>query len=84
MRAAVVHQPGAIPVLEQFTDPQPRPGVSVGTLVAAALNPLDLAFVDKAGASCRLARYQDRMPTDTGLPWRVRSSAGQLRASVAR
>lgn len=41
MRAAVVRQPGATPVLEQFTDPQPGPGVSVGTLVAAALNPLD-------------------------------------------
>ena len=46
MRAAVVHQTGATPVLEQFTDPQPSPGVSVGTLLAAALNPLDLAFVN--------------------------------------
>ncbi|WP_043672864.1 hypothetical protein, partial [Streptomyces xylophagus] len=46
MRAAVVHQPGAIPVLEQFDDPQPGPGLSVGTLLAASLNPLDLAFVN--------------------------------------
>ena len=46
MRAAVVHQPGATPVLEQFADPQPGPGVSVGTLLAATLNPLDLAFVN--------------------------------------
>jgi len=46
MRAAVVHQPGATPVLEQFTDPQPGPGVSVGALVAATLNPLDVAFVN--------------------------------------
>jgi NADPH2:quinone reductase len=46
MRAAVVHQPGATPVPEQFTDPQPGPGVSVGTLLAAALNPLDLALVN--------------------------------------
>ena len=46
MRAAVVRQPGATPVLEQFTDPQPGPGVSVGALVAAALNPLDVAFVN--------------------------------------
>jgi hypothetical protein len=37
MRAAVVRQPGATPVLEQFTDPQPGPGVAVGTLVAATL-----------------------------------------------
>ena len=46
MRAAVVRQPGATPVLEQFTDPQPGPGVSVGALVAATLNPLDVAFVN--------------------------------------
>jgi len=46
MRAAVVRQPGATPVLEQFTDPRPGPGVPVGALVAAALNPLDVAFVN--------------------------------------
>jgi NADPH2:quinone reductase len=46
MRAAVVHEPGATPVFEQFDDPQPGPGVSVGTLLAASLNPLDLAFVN--------------------------------------
>jgi NADPH2:quinone reductase len=46
MRAAVVRQPGATPVLEEFTNPQPGPGVSVGTLLAAALNPLDVAFVN--------------------------------------
>ena len=44
MRAAVVRQPGATPVLEQFTDPQPGPGVSVGTLVAAP-NPLDITGI---------------------------------------
>ncbi|WP_033285695.1 hypothetical protein [Streptomyces sp. NRRL F-525] len=46
MRAAVVREPGATPVLEQFADPRPGPGVSVGTLLVAALNPLDLAFVN--------------------------------------
>ena len=46
MRAAVVHQPGATPVLEQFSDPRPGPGVSVGTLLAAALNPLDVVMVN--------------------------------------
>jgi NADPH2:quinone reductase len=46
MRAAVVHQPGGTPVFERFADPQPGPGVSVGTLLAASLNPLDLAFVN--------------------------------------
>ena len=46
MRAAVIRAPGGTPILEQFPDPQPGPGLSVGTLVAAALNPLDLALVN--------------------------------------
>jgi len=46
MRAAVARQAGATQVLEQFTDPQPGPGVSVGNLLAPALNPLDVAFVN--------------------------------------
>jgi NADPH2:quinone reductase len=45
MRAAVVRRPGDTPALEQFVDPQPGPGLSVGTLVAAALNPLDVLIV---------------------------------------
>jgi NADPH:quinone reductase-like Zn-dependent oxidoreductase len=46
MRAAVIRQSGGIPVVDQFADPQPREGLSVGTLVAAALNPLDVALVN--------------------------------------
>jgi NADPH:quinone reductase len=46
MRAAVVRRSGATPALETFADPQPGPGVSVGTLVAAALNPLDVLLVN--------------------------------------
>jgi NADPH:quinone reductase-like Zn-dependent oxidoreductase len=46
MRAAVIRQPGTAPALGQFADPQPGPGLSVGTLVAAALNPLDIAIVN--------------------------------------
>lgn len=46
MRAAVIRISGGTPALEQFADPQPGPGLSVGTLVAAALNPLDLALVN--------------------------------------
>jgi NADPH2:quinone reductase len=42
MRAAVIRQAGDTPAVEQFADPRPGPGLSVGTLVAAALNPLDL------------------------------------------
>src|ERR1700684_283778 len=46
MRAAVIHRSGATPALEQFPDPPPGQGLSVGTLVAAALNPLDIALVN--------------------------------------
>src|SRR6201986_2916992 len=46
MRAAVVRRSGAAPALDQFADPHPGPGVAVATLVAAALNPLDIAIVN--------------------------------------
>jgi NADPH:quinone reductase-like Zn-dependent oxidoreductase len=45
MRAAVIRRTSATPALNQFADPQPGPGLSVATLVAAALNPLDIAIV---------------------------------------
>src|ERR1700761_7696262 len=47
MRAAVIRVSGGTPALEQFADPQPSRGLSVATLVAAALNPLDLALVNE-------------------------------------
>ncbi len=46
MRAAVIRRSGATPAVDQFADPQPGPGLSVGTLVAAALNPLDVLLVN--------------------------------------
>jgi NADPH:quinone reductase-like Zn-dependent oxidoreductase len=46
MRAAVVRRSGDTPALDEFADPQPGPGLSVGTLVAAALNPLDVLIVN--------------------------------------
>jgi NADPH:quinone reductase-like Zn-dependent oxidoreductase len=46
MRAAVIRRSGATPALDQFADPQPGPGLSVGNLVAAALNPLDVLIVN--------------------------------------
>ena len=46
MRAAVIRRAGATPALDQFADPQPGPGLSVGILVAAALNPLDVLIVN--------------------------------------
>jgi len=76
MRAAVVHQPGATPVLEQFTDPQPGPGVSVGALVATALNPLDVAFVNDQFPLRRLqppciAGYEAVVQLADGTRWYV-------------
>src|SRR5580700_4543651 len=76
MRAAVVRQPGATPVLEQFTDPQPGPGVSVGTLVAAALNPLDVSFVNDQFPLRRLqppciAGYEAVVQLADGTRWYV-------------
>ena len=46
MRAAVIRRSGATPALDQFADPQPGQGLAVGTLVAAALNPLDVLIVN--------------------------------------
>src|SRR6201986_2313221 len=46
MRAAVVRRSGTAPAVDQFADPQPGQGVEVATLVAAALNPLDIAIVN--------------------------------------
>jgi NADPH:quinone reductase len=46
MRAAVIRRSGATPALDRFADPQPGQGLAVGTLVAAALNPLDIAIVN--------------------------------------
>ena len=46
MRAAVVRRSGVTPALEQFAEPQPGQGLSVATLVAAALNPLDVLLMN--------------------------------------
>jgi NADPH2:quinone reductase len=46
MRAAVIRRSGDTPVLDEFADPQPGQGLSVGSLVAAALNPLDVLIVN--------------------------------------
>ncbi|MGW3628167.1 quinone oxidoreductase family protein [Streptomyces sp. NPDC000880] len=44
MKAAVIHEFGKAPVLAGFPQPTPANGQRVGTLVAAALNPLDLVI----------------------------------------
>jgi len=45
-QAAEPGRHGATPALDQFTDPQPGQGLSVGTLVAAALYPLHVAITN--------------------------------------
>jgi NADPH:quinone reductase-like Zn-dependent oxidoreductase len=76
MRAAVVHQAGVTPVVEEFTDPQPGAGVSVGALAAAALNPLDVAFVNDQFPLRRLqppciAGYEAVVQLADGTRWYV-------------
>src|SRR6204780_519442 len=46
MPAAVIRRPGGTPAVDQFADPEPGQGWSVGTVVAAALNPLDVLIVN--------------------------------------
>src|ERR1700691_2425299 len=46
MRAAVIRRSGGTPAVDQFADPEPGQGWSVGTVVAAALNPLDVLIVN--------------------------------------
>jgi NADPH:quinone reductase-like Zn-dependent oxidoreductase len=46
MRAAIIRRSAVTPVLDQFDDPRPAPGLAVGTLVAASLNQLDVAIAN--------------------------------------
>jgi NADPH:quinone reductase-like Zn-dependent oxidoreductase len=76
MRAAVILRSGATPALDQFADPQPGPGLSVGTLVAAALNPLDVAIVNGQFPFRRLeppyiAGYEAVVQLGDGARWYV-------------
>jgi NADPH:quinone reductase-like Zn-dependent oxidoreductase len=42
MRAAVLHAHGAVPVVEEFRDPEPAAGASILDVAAAAMNPIDV------------------------------------------
>jgi len=48
MHAAVLHQQGEAPAVEEFTEPQPKDGATVVTVLAAGLNPVDLAMASGA------------------------------------
>ena len=76
MRAAVIRRSGATPALDQFADPQPGQGLAVGTLVAAALNPLDIALVNDQIPFRRLqppyiAGYEAVVQLGDGTRWYV-------------
>jgi NADPH:quinone reductase-like Zn-dependent oxidoreductase len=76
MRAAVIRQSGATPVLDQFADPQPGQGLSVGALVAASLNPLDVLIVNDQLPFRRLqppcvAGYEAVVQLGDGTRWYV-------------
>src|SRR5688572_29850446 len=54
MRAAVLHEHGGVPVLEEFRDPAAEPGTVVLELQAAAMNPIDVRV---ASGQFPLERY---------------------------
>jgi NADPH:quinone reductase-like Zn-dependent oxidoreductase len=55
MRAAVLHAHGAVPVVEEFRDPEPEPGAEVLEVVAAGMNPIDVRI---ASGQFPLERYE--------------------------
>jgi NADPH2:quinone reductase len=54
MRAAVLHEHGGVPALEQFRDPAAEPGAVVLELQAAGMNPIDVRV---ASGQFPLERY---------------------------
>jgi NADPH2:quinone reductase len=44
MKAAIIHELGAAPILGDFEDPVTKDGERIGRLLAASLNPLDLVI----------------------------------------
>src|SRR5918997_1857594 len=54
MRAAVLHEHGGVPALEEFRDPAAEPGAVVLELEAAAMNPIDVRV---ASGQFPLERY---------------------------
>src|SRR5918997_3525485 len=73
MRAAVLHEHGGVPVLEEFRDPAAEPGAVVLELQAAAMNPIDLRV---ATGQFPLERYE--VPYVAGKEGVGRGPDGQL------
>jgi NADPH:quinone reductase-like Zn-dependent oxidoreductase len=54
MRAAVLHEHGAVPELVEFREPDPEPGAELLEVAAAAMNPIDVRV---AAGTYPLERY---------------------------
>ncbi|WP_335939764.1 quinone oxidoreductase family protein [Streptomyces sp. PTD5-9] len=80
MRAAVLHAPGGTPVVEAFADPEAARERPVARVLAAGLNPVDLAI---AGGNMPFRRvtfpavagYEGVGETDDGRRWYVAGPA---------
>jgi NADPH:quinone reductase-like Zn-dependent oxidoreductase len=73
MRAAVLHEHGGLPMLEEFQDPSAEPGAVVLDLAAAAMNPVDVRV---ASGQFALERYD--VPYVAGKEGVGRGPDGQL------
>lgn len=75
MRVAAIRQSGATPALDQLADPQPGQGLSVGTLVAAALNPLEVAITTTSSRSAGSSPLRRRLGSGRAARRRTRRPA---------
>jgi NADPH:quinone reductase-like Zn-dependent oxidoreductase len=71
MRAAVLHEVGATPVLEDFREPELRDGLEVVEVIAAGLNPVDVTI-----AAGRMPARQPDPPAVCGLEGIARLPGG--------
>ncbi|WP_067177236.1 quinone oxidoreductase family protein [Microtetraspora niveoalba] len=80
MRAAVLHAPGETPVVEEFADPEAALGRPVARVLAASLNPVDLAIAGGQMPFRRVtfpavAGYEGVGETDDGRRWYIAGPA---------
>lgn len=73
MKAAVISELGGTPVVGEFKDPEPSPGVQVGRLLAASLNPVDLII-----AAGKLPSRPVEPPFVAGFEGVVELGSGQV------
>ena len=73
MKAAVISETAGTPATAEFRDPEPTPGVQVGRLLAASLNPVDLVI-----AAGKMPHRQVRPPFVAGYEGVARLGSGQV------